>query len=543
MPDYAYSIILLPKENYWGWVEAARDYVLKFGANLTPDPASAAHYMAPHQTITIAGLPNGYPAQGDIQAWFRTNYPSLPVDYIPAQTPQAFKAVLQTRLEANDQFGQQTAFKLRWPTDYPVITQPFGANPEIYRRWGLPGHEGVDIRAPRGAPVYACADGQVARVDTYTGDPALQPYGNSVRLQHRDGYLTVYAHLLQTLVSVGEPVTAGQRIGYADATGNAAGDHLHLMLKKAGASAAGLTDYPRDILDPTPFLGLPTQPPPVYPWPRSVCLAGLHGRADGPLQDADLTVVRLARIEAVKLMSTARPENVDALRAIQPDMFILVRLMASFQQRVVRPADFVSWLEYDLRQFYARGVRYFELHNEPNILGEGWTYSWQNGREFNTWFLDAFHRFKQLFPEALFGYPGLSPDGVPAPGQRTNDVQFLNESDEAARTADWVGVHCYWQSEAEMEAPGGGRGYRAYRQRYPDKLLFITEFSNVAPGLDKRLKGQQYARYYQGLRAEPGLGAAFAYVASASAGFLDETWRTENGQLTAIPGLVAARAG
>ena len=73
MPDY--SIILLPKDNYYDWVEAAKEYVLKFGANLTPDPDSAGRFMTPQQVITIAGMPGAYPVQGDILAWFRANLP------------------------------------------------------------------------------------------------------------------------------------------------------------------------------------------------------------------------------------------------------------------------------------------------------------------------------------------------------------------------------------------------------------------------------------------------------------------------------------
>jgi hypothetical protein len=72
-------------------------------------------------------------------------------------------------------------------------------------------------------------------------------------------------------------------------------------------------------------------------------------------------------------------------------------------------------------------------------------------------------------------------------------------------------------------------------------LLFITEFSNVAPGTDKRTKGEQYVRYYQHLRSIPGLGAAFSFVLSASTGFDSETWRLEDGSVTEIPGLVGAR--
>jgi murein DD-endopeptidase MepM/ murein hydrolase activator NlpD len=545
----AYQILLLPKDNYFAWVQAASDYARRFGARTTADPDSAGRFMAPQQTVTVAGLPGGFPGQGDIRAWFLRHYPAVRLDYVACRTPAEFRAALQARVNANDRYaaGAAAAFKLRWPTDYPIVNQAFGENPELYRRWNLPGHEGLDIFAPRNARIYACADGSVVRVDAYAGDPARQPYGNSVRVQHAGGYLTVYAHLHQVLVKVGDRVRAGQPIGIANSTGNSSGDHLHLTLKQAGATAAGLTPFPRDILDPTPFMVWPNeQPAPAqpalrYPWPPNFCLVGLHGRADGPLLAADFPVFTQARIEAVKLVSTARPENVDQLRGINPRMFIMVRLFASFDGRVVRPDEFVSWLAPDMNQFYQRGLRYFEVHNEPNLRPEGWTTSWQNGRDFGDWFIEVRNRLKTLFPQALLGYPGLSPGGT-IDGLRMNALDFLTGSDQACRAADWVALHTYWISEQEMNSAAGGLGYLEYRRRFPDKLLFITEFSNAAAWVDKRTKGQQYVRFFQHLRSLPGMGAAFSFVVSASSGFGGETWRNENGSLTEIPGLVGARS-
>jgi hypothetical protein len=546
MPDY--QIILLPRESYYDWVAAARDYVMKFGANLTPDPDSAGRYMTPQQVVTIAGLPGGYPAHGDIQAWFQKNYPSIRVDYVPAKSPDEFKAALQARIAANDRYGQGgEAFKLLWPSDYPKVILGFGANPEVFRRDGFPGHEGLDIRAPSGAKVYACADGTVTSVDVYKGNRLTQPYGTSVEIQHRDGYRTLYGHLGQVSVKPGAVVKAGQAVGLAGASGNTPGGYVHLTLKKQGATAARQTNYPNDIVDPTPFIEWPSEatpspePPPAisYPWPPGVCLAGLHGRTDGRMQESDFTVVREARVEAVKLMSTAAPEDVDRLRAINPGMFVLVRLFISLKGRSVSGAQFAQDIAHEMGQFYQRGVRWFEVHNEANLVDEGWTTAWQNGRDFGQWFLEAAGRLRALYPEAKFGYPGLSPDGFPMP-QRTNDLKFMEESDEAVRAADWIGVHCYWRDEAEMMSPSGGMGWQEIRRRYPDKLLFITEFSN--PAEEAQTKAHQYVRYYQALRHKPGLGAAFAFVVSASSGFVNEVWRDEGGNATAIPGIIRVRA-
>ncbi len=164
------------------------------------------------------------------------------------------------------------SFRIRWPTQYDRITQPFGARPEFYRKFGLPGHEGIDFQAPEGSEIYAAADGFVhdVRLDG-NSDPIRKPYGNQVRIQHDGGYETIYAHLSQAVVTRGQFVRAGQLIGLAGNTGHSYGAHLHLSLKKQGATGSGLTNYPHDIIDPTPYLlpfagGGGTQPqPPASP--------------------------------------------------------------------------------------------------------------------------------------------------------------------------------------------------------------------------------------------------------------------------------------
>ena len=112
-----------------------------------------------------------------------------------------------------------------------MITQAFGANPTIYRRWGFPGHEGVDIRAPTNANVYACAEGTVLEVHDGSGG---HPYGRHIRIQHRDGYQTVYAHLKTPLVAENHLVRLGERIALADSTGDSTGRHLHLTSRSRG---------------------------------------------------------------------------------------------------------------------------------------------------------------------------------------------------------------------------------------------------------------------------------------------------------------------
>jgi murein DD-endopeptidase MepM/ murein hydrolase activator NlpD len=127
---------------------------------------------------------------------------------------------------------------LRWPLDPArvVVGSPFGA------RDGRP-HDGIDLPAPVGTPVYAAADGQVI----YAGG-GIQGYGNLVVLQHAGDLLTVYAHNSRLLVSQGQPVRAGDRVALVGQSGRATGPHLHFEVRQA--------QIPRD---PMPFL--PRLPP------------------------------------------------------------------------------------------------------------------------------------------------------------------------------------------------------------------------------------------------------------------------------------------
>lgn len=142
--------------------------------------------------------------------------------------------------------------KLLWPTDFGNITQRFGDRPEYYKQYGLPGHEGLDFKAPHGSNIYACADGVVKLV--VDSSVAGGNYGVQIRILHENGkYETIYAHLLKPLVKVGDVVQQGDLIGLADSTGNSSGSHLHLTLKDYTGEYA-TKGYGGTIANPTPFM-------------------------------------------------------------------------------------------------------------------------------------------------------------------------------------------------------------------------------------------------------------------------------------------------
>jgi hypothetical protein len=534
-----YQIILLPRKRYWSWVRACRNYVLHFGPNLTYDPVSAAQYMAPGQVITFPLVPDGYAELGDIQRWFQDNHAGIRLDPIEATKPSQLRAVLKDRVQTEDRYGQKgREFYLVWPTDYAVITQAFRANPHIYSRWGFPGHEGIDFRARPNTNIYACADGEVYRVHT---NPKNHPYGIHVRIRHKHGYKTIYAHSARSLVREGEVVKAGQVIAKADTTGASTGSHLHLSLKRDGATERSETDYPKDIVDPTPFLIWPeagiSKSYDTYEWAPNKCLVGVHGRVGGDFSESDFDTVSQSRVEAIKFEMGVSKKTIERLQGINPAIFMATRLSVDLSDSAVQSGEFLSRVKSEVGRLYRLGIRYFEVLSSPNLQVGGWNRSWRTGWEFSDWFIEVVSLLRKEFSEGRFGFPGLSP-GRSMSGWRADADQFLSEAEDAVEFSDWVGVNCYWTDKKGMKSLGGGMRYEVYRRRFPTKLLFITEFQNTSTRIEAGIKGQEYLEYYQMLRDFSGLGAAFAYAISAVESHHANVWRSEDGVISEIPQIV-----
>ncbi len=554
--------LLLPRSDYFKWVRAAQKYALHFGVGITPDPAKAGE----KEVVSVVALPNGYPLEGDITEWLGVRFPDLLLDMIEVGTPERLSEVLAERVALDQPYrtlvGEKSSsdavtrfphdrLYLFWPTDYPTILQPFGANAELYVQYGLPGHEGIDIRAPHGTNIYACADGEVYLVEDGHNQ---HNYGVQVRIRHAQGYRTIYAHLDEVLVSVGDHVNARQLIGRADSTGNSTGNHLHLTLKKDNATAESITDYPLDIIDPTPYLVYKHQEAAVlaalgitkdtgsldsYPWTQP-CLVGVNSREGGSMQEVDYRIITDANIEAVKISAQTPAATITQLRRINPDMFILAGMQPSDPAAVLSPQAWVNELHSAFLTFYNLGIRYFQIHEMPNLGQFGWRKSWSSGESFGNWWLRVADILKRDFPEARLGFPGVSSGGH-VPGQRLDAGVFLDGADRAMFQADWLGVNCFWNSEAEMNTSTHGRFYEFLRERYPNKLLFITGFGNTNAYTNPVVKGREYVKYYQQLRTTPGVGAAFAQVISSASRYPSMVWRSEAGVANAIAAQVGRR--
>ncbi len=88
-------------------------------------------------------------------------------------------------------------------------------------------HQGIDIPAKQGTPIYAAEAGRVIHSGRGLGD-----YGKVVIVKHAGRYSTVYAHNRKIFVDKGEFVEKGQLIAHVGKTGNASGSHLHFELRR-----------------------------------------------------------------------------------------------------------------------------------------------------------------------------------------------------------------------------------------------------------------------------------------------------------------------
>ncbi len=116
------------------------------------------------------------------------------------------------------------------PLTYKRISSPF-----TRKRWHpvlkrYRAHLGTDFAAPRGRKIYAAGNGRVEFIGRKGG------YGNTIIINHRNGYKTLYAHQSRFKKGLkrGRNVKKGDHIGYVGSTGLSSGPHLHLGMYRNG---------------------------------------------------------------------------------------------------------------------------------------------------------------------------------------------------------------------------------------------------------------------------------------------------------------------
>ena len=119
----------------------------------------------------------------------------------------------------------------KMPLGAPVpteISSRFGGRANPFSGYGGEIHLGLDFRGEVGDPVKATASGVVNYASMQNG------YGNIVRITHENGYETLFAHLSQIDVQMGQTIKAGDVVGKLGSTGRSTGPHLHYEIRKDG---------------------------------------------------------------------------------------------------------------------------------------------------------------------------------------------------------------------------------------------------------------------------------------------------------------------
>ncbi|ASI34890.1 MULTISPECIES: peptidoglycan DD-metalloendopeptidase family protein [unclassified Exiguobacterium] len=194
-------------------VEAATTYKVKVmadGLRVRTGPSTA------YKAVGTVNKGKTYKYLGVSGSWTKISY-SGSSRYVASKYVKKYKVTTTTATKASSGFSR--------PTSGP-ITQGYGAASGVY---GYTFHNGIDIGAATGTPVYASAAGKVITSRNYGA------YGNYVMMTHTINglaYTTVYAHLNSRSVYAGQTIAKGAKIGTVGATGNAFGAHLHFELHR-----------------------------------------------------------------------------------------------------------------------------------------------------------------------------------------------------------------------------------------------------------------------------------------------------------------------
>lgn len=143
---------------------------------------------------------------------------------VPDGSPPEVKAPLKRQPQYLAQGPKSPAFSA--PGGGQFIWPAGGALTQYYVWY----HPGIDI-ANRSAPGVAATDGGTVIL---AGWPDSSGYGNRIVIDHGNGYTSLYAHLSNVYVSIGESVSRGQLIGQMGSTGRSTGTHLHLEIHYKG---------------------------------------------------------------------------------------------------------------------------------------------------------------------------------------------------------------------------------------------------------------------------------------------------------------------
>lgn len=130
-----------------------------------------------------------------------------------------------------------------WPVNGGWVSSNFGMRADPFTG-ARSLHKGVDIASPMGSIIKAMGDGVI----TFAGKK--RGYGRLVQINHGQGYVTRYAHILEALVKVGDRVKKGEAVAKVGTSGRSTGPHLHfeVMRDRHQVDPLGYLKGPRRVV-------------------------------------------------------------------------------------------------------------------------------------------------------------------------------------------------------------------------------------------------------------------------------------------------------
>lgn len=231
----------------WGRVErtriAAALVVLLAAAVLLPACSArkkgVVHVVRPGETLSRIGQTYGVPYR-ELARLNRIADPArIEVGqriFIPGAKKQLSVTALTARASASRSSGPEPYIPadkrpFSWPMRDGYVSSLFGPRGDSH-------HDGIDIAAEKGTPVYAAADGVVL----FSGQ--LRGYGRVLIVRHDRGFATVYAHNQQHLVEEGRRVRRGQKIATVGDSGRTTAPNLHFEVRRENVARDPLAYLP-----------------------------------------------------------------------------------------------------------------------------------------------------------------------------------------------------------------------------------------------------------------------------------------------------------
>ena len=380
--------------------------------------------------------------------------------------------------------------RLVTPTIYQEVVQKFAVNGDMYWQEGLPGHDGLDFKAPFHSKVFAAADGVVEKINFDLNER----FGLSILLSHADGYETLYGYLGKVEVAVGDDVKQNQVIAYSGDSDNRG--YIHFGLFNKTLDRLKNSRYPNGELDPTPFL--------EYDKEKMVSKKMIKTKRSELIGEAFLpqsmeilnSISRSRNSKGFESGHVVLPYDIDVrgIKSILQGQFVVMVVDFGFNDGGMKANEFLKKIRVSVERAYQSGIRYFQIGKDPNLFANGMGSVWQSANEFAGWWIDVCSPLKERFQEIRVGYPSLK-QGDAIAGIKFDSKQFLLESGDALDFADWVGFEYIWNSREDLKRLIQRNELRLVEKIAPSKPKMVTGYGQVDYLLTQNKDKQNYFEF------------------------------------------------